>query len=1113
MTNQSHADAPPIAMHWRIILPTLLTVALFVGAMHLLFLPAFEDSFLDQKRETSRRLTQAAYTVIRSYVAMEQSGRLSPAEARTAAQEQVRQMRYGPEDKHYFWISDMNARLVMHPYRPDLEGLDLSGHTDSQGVHLFRLFAEIARGPGQGFAQYHWQWNDDLERTGSKMSFVKSVPEWDWIVGTGVYVDEVYAELATHRRDMLLASLGILAAGLALAGYIVLQARNVSREQRRTARQRESLLRALGEQERLYRSLVDNMTTGVALVDRELHILALNRQMLHWFPHLDATGRPACHQLRGPDQPPCDECAVRRTFEDGQSHEKIATIEVHGSVRKFRVIASPVRGLTGEISSAIEMFQDITDRLKAEEEVREAEKRYRGIFENAVEGLFQTSAQGRLLTANPALARMFGYDSPEALLNAVQDVNTDLYVDRQARERLLLALSETDEISGFEVMVRRRDGNIIWISENIRVLRDARGKVERYEGSAMDITERRAAEMEASRQRARFRQLFENSPLAIMLVNTDGLILNVNPAFTETFGHPGDQVRGQRGRALLVPEELHAESKAFHQSILQGRSIHKESRRRHADGRTVPVSIVGYPLNVDGQMAGAYYIYQDITERKTFERQLSHQAFHDALTALPNRSLYMERLAHALERRKRREGYHFAALMIDLNRFKRINDTHGHQAGDQLLVSIGLRLLSCIRTVDTVARLGGDEFAVLLEEFESSREVIQVADRISRMLDEPVTLDGQEMHTGASIGIVLDTRGYEHAEDILRDADIAMYKAKERNRPRLVFNRRMHTQAARLGRMESEMRRDLDAGRFVLHYQPIYAAAHGGLQGFEALVRWDHPERGLIGPMDFIPLAEETGLIIPLGRWVLREACRQMAQWRTEAVCGDDVSISVNISARQFAQADLVEFIEATLTEEGLSPCFLKLEITESVLMQDAEIAANKLRRLREMGIKLMIDDFGTGYSSLSYLQRFPVDYLKIDRSFISGGNSELENREIVGTIISLARNLGLRVVAEGVEEQGQYDMLRQMNCDDVQGFMFSRPVGAPQAEDLLEAYIASRRKTQAAEASRLAHSEPAPDREAPEPDREALKSDREALKSDHEGDEHHNPKNSEEIP
>ncbi|MEF2146158.1 MAG: EAL domain-containing protein [Desulfovibrionaceae bacterium] len=1044
------------AVRLRIALPALLSVVLFVGAVYLLFFPLMERNFLAQKKEASQRLTETALNVLASYQAMESQGRMSRAQAMDAARRQIRDMRYGNENKDYFWISDLDGILVMHPYRPELEGGTLPQFKDSKGNLLLQTFAEIGRGPGQGFVEYRWQWKDEPESIGDKLSYVRVFKPWGWIVGTGVYLEDVQAEFVEAKQDMGLVALAILFASLALAAVMIRQAHNAGLERQRIWRQRENLLTALGEQERLYRSLVDNLTSGVVLLNPALEIQAMNNQMLRWFPDLDEMGKPACHTLMGEGHPPCDVCAVEATFKKGTVHEKVGRLKVDGEWRDFRVVANPVKEIDGQVVAVIEMFEDITDRLRSEQALRDAEQRYRSIFENAVEGLFQTTQEGRFLTANPAMARLLGYDSGQELVDSVTDIARDVYVDPDVRTVFRKRVAAEGEVKGFEGLARRKDGRTIWLSANVCALRDGRGDIIQFEGSAVDISERKAAELELSRQRAYFQQLFESSPQAIMLTDRDGLIMDVNPSFTVMFGHAAAAIRGRRGRLVLVPENLYNEAEAFHRSIARGRSIHKETLRRHEDGNMVPVSVVGYPIRLDDEVAGAYYIYQDITERKTFERQLSHQAFHDALTSLPNRSLYMERLAHALERRKRRPGYRFAALMIDLNRFKRINDTHGHHAGDQLLVSIALRLLSCIRTVDTVARLGGDEFAVLLEEFESPREVIQVCDRIGKMLQEPVIVEGNELHTGASIGIVLDTRSYESAEDVLRDADIAMYQAKGRNRPRLVFNKRMHIQAMELGRMESEMRVGLEQGQFVLHYQPIYATRSGLLQGFEALARWNHPRRGLVGPTEFIPLAEETGLIIPLGCWVLGEACAQMAAWQKRGQCPDGISVSVNISARQFAQPDLVEFIQHVLEETGTSPDMLKLEVTESVIMDDAEGATIKLRRLKELGVKLMIDDFGTGYSSLSYLKRFPVDYLKIDRSFISGGSNEGESREIVGTIIALARTLNLQVVAEGVEEPEQYEMLQEMNCDHVQGFMFSRPVNNDRATDILDAFLSA---------------------------------------------------------
>ena len=455
---------------------------------------------------------------------------------------------------------------------------------------------------------------------------------------------------------------------------------------------------------------------------------------------------------------------------------------------------------------------------------------------------------------------------------------------------------------------------------------------------------------------------------------------------------------------------------------------------------------------IGGTFEGVYFVYEDITERKSFEAQLTHQAFHDSLTGLPNRSLFLERLGRAIERGKRRPGYQFAVLLLDLDRFKRINDSLGHLAGDLLLKGIARRLEACLRSVDTVARLGGDEFAVLLEEFGSAREVIQVTDRIREVLDRPFQLTGgNEVYCEASIGIVLKTQRYTSAEEILRDSDIAMYRSKESGKDRLAFTRKMHEMAVENLRMENELRQGLKNGDLTLHYQPVVGVSDGRLLGFEALVRWRHPQLGMILPARFIPLAEETGLIVPLGEWVINQALRQLRQWRKEVADTGHLFLSVNISSKQFRQPDLVDSIRRGLIGHHVDPSLLKLEITESVIMRDAKSSVEKLSKLKSLGVELLVDDFGTGYSSLSYLQRFPISGLKIDRSFISGEGDERENMEIVRTVIALAGNLGLAVVAEGVETEGQLEMLRTLGCGSAQGYYFSRPLDAPSATRFIE--------------------------------------------------------------
>jgi diguanylate cyclase (GGDEF)-like protein len=419
-----------------------------------------------------------------------------------------------------------------------------------------------------------------------------------------------------------------------------------------------------------------------------------------------------------------------------------------------------------------------------------------------------------------------------------------------------------------------------------------------------------------------------------------------------------------------------------------------------------------------------------------------HAAFHDALTTLPNRTLLTENLRFVIERAKNHEDYQFAVLFLDLDRFKNVNDSLGHSIGDQLLIAMARRLESCIREGDIVARLGGDEFAILLDGIPHANEAKNMAGRIQERLASPFNLSGHEVFTTTSIGIALSSTGYDHPENILRDADTAMYRAKAQGKACYeVFDKGMHTHAVYVLKMENDLRRALEREEFRVVYQPIVALDNGQLAGFEALIRWQHPERGFVSPSDFIPLAEDTGLIVPIGLWILRKACQQLAKWQWQVAGSRELFMSVNLSSKQAAQPTLVTEIHDILEETNVEARHLKLEITESAVMDNAEMSARLLKRLKALGVQLSIDDFGTGYSSLGYLHRFPVNTLKIDRSFVGRIGEAAENIEIVRTIVSLAENLGMEVVAEGVETLSQLTQLRKLNCRYGQGYLFSRPV------------------------------------------------------------------------
>jgi len=427
-----------------------------------------------------------------------------------------------------------------------------------------------------------------------------------------------------------------------------------------------------------------------------------------------------------------------------------------------------------------------------------------------------------------------------------------------------------------------------------------------------------------------------------------------------------------------------------------------------------------------------------------------HAAFHDSLTGLPNRAMFTELLKAEIESSQRRGEHMFAVLFLDLDRFKNINDSLGHTHGDLLLVAFAERLERTLRPVDTLARFGGDEFAILLSGMSDATDAVRVAQRIQDELSQPFVLDKNSAFATASIGIALSSSGYERADDILRDADIAMYRAKENGKARYeVFDHGMHARAVSRLQLESDLRQAVEQKEFCVYYQPIVSLQTGRLAGFEALVRWNHPLRGLVSPADFIPVAEETGLIVPIGEWVLNEACARVRQWQIESPSHRSLSLSVNLSARQVAQPDLLDRIKEALENSRLNPHCLKLEITESVVMENAEAAAQMFKQLRSLGVQLSIDDFGTGYSSLSYLHRFPLNYLKIDRSFVSRVTTDNDNA-IVRTISTLARNLGMEVIAEGIETEEQFQQLKMLGCEYGQGYLFSRPVANEGVDHLL---------------------------------------------------------------
>ena len=455
--------------------------------------------------------------------------------------------------------------------------------------------------------------------------------------------------------------------------------------------------------------------------------------------------------------------------------------------------------------------------------------------------------------------------------------------------------------------------------------------------------------------------------------------------------------------------------------------------------------------DIAGWLATEVLLRRDLATGRSHEEELLHHSLHDALTRLPNRTLFLDRLRHAAQRGRRHAKFQFGVLYLGLDRLKMVNESLGHEAGDELLETVARRLETCIRGEDTAARLGGDEFAILLEDVADESNVLRVVERIQVALAAPVALGAFEVFTSASIGIAISSTAVENPEYMLRCADTAMWRAKRTGPARYeMFDEAMHARAVDRLRVETDLRRAVDRGEFVVHYQPVMSPESGTIVGVEALVRWDHPERGRIAPGQFIPLAEETGLIVPISTWVIRQACAQLRIWQERFPRPTPLFCTVNVSVKHFAQPDLVEQVTTIVRETGINPSSLKLEITESVIVDNDDLARQVLVQLRALGVQVYLDDFGTGYSSLGYLHRLPLDAIKIDRSFVGQMESDDRSYQLVRTVRLLAKNVGLSVVAEGVETNEQLRAIRGLGCEFAQGFLFSKPVSVEEVDALL---------------------------------------------------------------
>jgi len=829
--------------------------------------------------------------------------------------------------------------------------------------------------------------------------------------------------------------------------------------------------RALAEAEERYRALVERtpVVTYTEIVadgvDTTNYVSPQVESLLGYTPEELDGSPPFWRRLMHPEDRERVLAVDERVGETGEPFsEEYRMIRRDGGVVWVRDDAALVsRGEDGT-QHWQGIIVDVTERREAEEKLRETETLYRTLVEQipAVTYLDRADGSFESVYTSPQIEAMLGY-TPEVW--RTQEVwEKRLHPDD--RERILAAddrLEEESEPFDEEYRLLARDGRVVWVREEAVVLRDEMGNPLFWQGIIMDVTGRREAEEAlrksenslAEAQRMAHFGSWEWNPRTGELNWSEETfrIYGFEPReFAPTFEkllevvHPDDRSMLEEAVQAALHEDAPYDFE--HRIVRPGGEVRVVHRRAEVirDERGEPLRMVGS--------------VHDVTERKALERRLKHQALHDSLTGLPNRTLFTDRVGHALARSERRDGS-VVVLFMDLDNFKYVNDSLGHDAGDRLLVAVAGRLRALLRPEDTLARLGGDEFVALLEGVKDRSQAIRVVERIGKGMRVPILLDQRDVFATASIGVAFSGAPGDRPEDLIRDADAAMYRAKESGKDHhAVFHKEMKGRSERRLGLESDLRRALrrPADEFRVHYQPKALVGTGVIAGVEALLRWEHPYRGTVLPAEFIALAEETGLIVPLGHWALDQACRQAKRWQAEHPLDPALFVNVNLSARQFRDPDLVSLVAEVLEETKLPPASLCLEITESAVMEDALSTAETLGSLKDLGVRLAIDDFGIGYSSLSYLKRFPVDSINVDRSIVAGLGRDAGDTAIVSAIVTLAHALKLEVVAEGVETETEIEELRSLGCDLAQGYYFWRPIPVEEVSSLLAAQAQSKR-------------------------------------------------------
>jgi diguanylate cyclase (GGDEF)-like protein/PAS domain S-box-containing protein len=809
---------------------------------------------------------------------------------------------------------------------------------------------------------------------------------------------------------------------------------------------------ALGDSEEKYRMLMDEVR------DYAIFLLDPGGRVVSWNAGAERIKGYTAGEIIGHDFScffsPDDikrgrpEEVLRLTAGSGRYEENSIRVRKDGSQFLASVTFTALRDADGKLRGFSEISRDLS-------ESKESEARYRGLLEAAPDAMVVVNQGGEIVLLNVQAEKQFGYRRDELIGQKVKNIIPKGFAERLIADGTRSAAEALAQQigTGIELNGRRKDGSEFPIEIMLSPLESAEGIL--VTAAIRDISVRKAAEEHLAQMEGRYRGLLEAAPDAMVVVNQSGEIVLLNVQAEKQFGYRRDELIGQKVKNIipkgfaerLIADALRSAEDALAQQI--GTGIELNGRRK--DGSEFPIEIMLSPLEgAEGVLVTA--AIRDISVRKNAEALMIHSSEHDFLTGLPNRMLLSDRVNQAIRmaiRHKRK----VAVLFLDLDGFKHINDSLGHPTGDKLLQSVGKRLVDCVRGSDTVSRQGGDEFVVLLSEEEDSEDASVTAKRMLRAVAEAHFVDQHDLHVTCSVGVSLYPDDGLNAETLIKNADTAMYQAKENGRQTYqYFKPAMNVRAVERQSLEESLRRALERQEFVVHYQPKINLRTGRISGAEALLRWTHPTRGPVPPGQFIPVAEDCGLILPIGTWVLRQACQQAQAWVDAGLPLG--TMAVNISAMQLRNESFLEGVFAILQDTRLDPKLLELELTESVLMKHAESTASILTILRQRGVQVAVDDFGTGYSSLSYLRKFPIDALKIDQSFVGQITTVPDETVIVKAVIGLGRSLKLRVVAEGVETQEQMAFLQAHQCDEAQGYYFSRPVLPEQFARLLKTGI-----------------------------------------------------------